>query len=150
MEHDGNAPVEGRGRTGPGRLEVPLRITKTGKGTLELQWQKHAAGHWCLLSEADPNGMGSRYGVFIIWREGDSAKVSTVLYVGRGRLSAELAECRRSPLFSAAQLRVTWAEVADPHDLDGVATYLYQQLRPIWGEIMSSALPVPVNLPMTA
>jgi hypothetical protein len=150
MEHEGNAPVDGRGKAGPGRLEVPLRITKTGKGALELQWQKHAAGRWCLLGEADLNGMGSRYGVFIIWRNGDAAKVSAVLYVGRGRLSAELAECRRSPLFSAAQLRVTWAEVADPHDLDGVATYLYQQLRPIWGEIMSSALPVPVNLPMTA
>ena len=117
---------------------------------MELQWQKHAAGRWCLLDEADPNGMGTRYGVFIIWREGDAAKVSTVLYVGRGRLGAELAECRRSPLFSAPRLRVTWAQVEDQHDLDGVATYLYQQLRPIWGEIMSSALPVPVNLPLTA
>jgi hypothetical protein len=117
---------------------------------LELQWQKHAAGRWCLLGEADLNGMGSRYGVFIIWRNGDAAKVSAVLYVGRGRLRSELAECRRSPLFSAPRLQVTWAEVEDPHDVDGVATYLYQQLRPIWGEIMSSALPVPVNLPMTA
>ena len=117
---------------------------------MELHWQKDAAGHWCLLDEADLNGMGSRYGVFIIWRNGDAAKVSAVLYVGRGRLSAELAECRRSPLFSAPRLRVTWAEVAEPHDLDGVATYLYQQLRPIWGEIMTSAHPVPVNLPMSA
>ena len=150
MEHDGKAPVEGRGKTGPGRLEVPLRITKTGKAPLELQWQKHAAGHWCLLGEADLNGMGNRYGVFIIWRNGDAAKVSAVLYVGRGRLRSELAECRRSPLFSAPRLLVTWAEVEDPHDLDGVATYLYLQLRPLWGEIMSSALPVPVNLPMTA
>ena len=150
MEHDGKGPVEGRGRTGPDRLEVPLRITKIGKGNVELQWQKHAAGHWCLLGEADLNGMGSRYGVFIIWRNGDAAKVSAVLYVGRGRLGSELAECRRSPLFSAPRLRVTWAEVVEPHDLDGIATYLYQQLRPIWGEIMSSALPVPVNLPMTA
>jgi len=35
-------------------------------------------------------------------------------------------------------------------DLDGVATHLYQQLRPIWGEIMWSATPRPVNLPSTA
>jgi hypothetical protein len=117
---------------------------------LELQWQKHAAGHWCLLSEADLNAMNGRYGVFIIWRDGDAAKVSAVLYVGRGRLKAELAECRRSPLFSAPRLRVTWAEVEDPQDLEGVATYLYQQLRPIWGEILSSALPLRVNLPKTA
>jgi hypothetical protein len=117
---------------------------------LELQWQKHAAGHWCLLSEADLDGVGSRYGVFIVWRDGDAVKVSTVLYVGRGRLKSELAACRKSPLFSAPRLRVTWAEIEDTHDLDGVATYLYQQLRPIWGEIMTSAFPVPVNVPMTA
>jgi hypothetical protein len=83
---------------------------------LELQWQKHAAGRWYLLGEADLNGMGSRYGVFIIWRTGDAAKVSAVLYVGRGRLRSELAECRRSPLFSAPRLQVTWAEVEDPRD----------------------------------
>jgi hypothetical protein len=116
---------------------------------LELQWQKHAAGNWCLLDEADLNGMGNRYGVFIIWRDGGSDKVSTVLYVGRGRLKVEIAECRRSPLFNAPRLRVTWAEVGNPHDLDGIATYLYQHLRPIWGEILSSAFPVPVNLPLT-
>ena len=150
MERDGKTPVEGRGGTGPGRLDVPLRITKTGKGNLELQWQKQAAGDWCLLGDADLNALGNRYGVFIIWRNGDAAKVSAVLYVGRGRLKSELAECRRSPLFSAPKLRVTWAEVEDPHDLEGVATYLYQQLRPIWGEIMSASLPVPVNLPATA
>ena len=117
---------------------------------MELQWQKHPAGHWSLLGEADLNGLGSSRGVFIIWRNGGAAKVSAVLYVGRGRLKAELAECRRSPLFSAPLLRVTWAEVENPHDLDGIATYLYQQLRPIWGEILSSEQPVAVNLPATA
>lgn len=150
MERNGLPPVEGRGNTSPGRLDEPLRITKIGKGSLELKWQKHPAGDWCQLGEADLNGLGNRYGVFIIWRNGDAAKVSAVLYVGRGRLKSELAECRRSPLFSAPRLRVTWADVEDPHDLDGVATYLYQQLRPIWGEIMSAAHPVPVNLPATA
>ena len=149
MEREGIPPAEGRVAKDLG-LEVPLRIAKTGKGTLELHWQKRAAGDWWLLDEADLNGLGDRYGVFIIWRNGDAAKVSAVLYVGRGRLKSELAECRRSPLFSAPRLRVTWAEVEDPNTLDGIATYLYLQLRPLWGEIMSSSLPVPVNLPATA
>ena len=116
---------------------------------MDLRWQKHAVGDWCPLDEADLNGLGNGYGVFIIWRNGDATRVSTVLYVGRGRLKSQLAECRRSPLFSSSHLRVTWAEVEHPADLDGIATYLYQHLRPVWGEIMSSALPVPVNLPLT-
>lgn len=117
---------------------------------MDLRWQKHPAGHWHALAEADLKGLGDAYGVFIIWRNGEAAMVSTVLYVGRGRLKSELAECRRSPLFSSPHVRVTWAEVEHPEDLDGIATYLYQHLRPIWGEIMSSAHPVPVNLPLTA
>jgi hypothetical protein len=150
MERDGSAPAERRGTSGPERLGVPLPITKTGKESVNLLWHKHETGHWLPLGEVDVNGLGSAYGVFIIWRNGQSAKVSTVLYVGRGRLKSELAECRRSPLFCSAHLRVTWAVVDSPDDLDGIATYLYQRLRPIWGEIMSSALPVPVNLPLTA
>jgi hypothetical protein len=127
-----------------------LPITKTRNESVNLQWHKHAAGHWCPLGEVDLNGLGSVYGVFVIWRNGQAAKVSSVLYVGRGRLKTELAECRRSPLFCSPHLRTTWAVVEHPADVDGIATYLYQHLRPIWGEIMSSALPVPVNLPLTA
>ena len=117
---------------------------------MELEWHKHAAGHWYLLGEMDLNALANRYGVFIVWRDGDAAKMSAVLYVGRGGLRAELAECRRSPLFSSSRLRVTWAEIERPDELDGIATYLYRHLRPMWGEIMSSAVPVPVNLPLTA
>jgi len=116
---------------------------------LELQWHKGAAGQWCLLDETDLQTLGDRYGVFVIWRNGNAARISAVLYVGRGRLKSEIAECRRSPLFSSPQLHLTWAEV-ETYEIDGVATYLYQQLRPIWGEILSSALPVPVNLPLSA
>ena len=148
MERIGIPPVEGRG-DGSERLDAPLRITKTGKAVLELQWHKEAAGQWCLLDETDLQTLGDRYGVFVIWRNGNAARISAVLYVGRGRLKSEIAECRRSPLFSSPLLHVTWAEV-EAHDIDGVATYLYQQLRPIWGEILSSALPVPVNLPLSA
>jgi hypothetical protein len=35
--------------------------------------------------------------------------------------------------------------------VDGVAAFLYQQLRPLWGEVLrSAAAPRPVNLPLTA
>ena len=117
---------------------------------MELQWQKHWAGDWCLLDDVDPKTLGGHYGVFIIWRHGDESRISTVLYIGYGHLKSELAGCRGSPLFRSPRLCVTWADVDRLSDLDGVATYLYQQLRPIWGEIMWSATPRPVNLPLTA
>lgn len=132
------------------RPDPRLQIAKTENKALQLQWHKHSSGHWCLLDDVDLSELGSRYGVFVIWRNGAAAKMSAVMYVGRGSLKSELAQCRRSPLFTAPRLRVTWADVHDPRALDGVATYLYQKLRPIWGEIMSSTNPLPVNLPLTA
>jgi hypothetical protein len=76
--------------------------------------------------------------------------MAPVLYVGRGFLPREIADCRRDPLFRAEQaLHVTWASL-DPRDVDGVAAYLYDRLRPLWGEAVPSAQPMPVNLPLTA
>jgi hypothetical protein len=37
----------------------------------------------------------------------------------------------------------------DPGDVDGVAAYLYDRLRPLWGEVVPSAKAMPVNLPVT-
>jgi hypothetical protein len=72
------------------------------------------------------------------------------MYVGRGHLSYEIAKCRRDPLFHGhPELRVTWATVDDSRTIDAVAAYLYQHLRPIWGEAVF-APPLPVNLPLTA
>ena len=88
--------------------------------------------------------------MFVVWRPGEEGRASVVLYVGRGALRPEINRCRRDPVIgSSPELRITWAEV-DPRDADGVAAYLYQQLRPLWGEV---PLPVPaqrVNLPLTA
>ena len=45
--------------------------------------------------------------------------------------------------------RVTWATVDDTETLDPIGAYLYQQLRPMWGEVVPFVTPVPVNLPIT-
>ena len=126
--------------------------TKHGSGVggiVQLQWHKRADTEWCLLQEVDVALIDS-YGVFVVWRPGDKGHASVVLYVGRGALWPEIERCRRDPVIgSSAGLRITWAKV-DPRAVDGVAAYLYQQLRPLWGEV---PLPVPaqrVNLPLTA
>lgn len=117
---------------------------------LQLQWFKCVGAEWCLLDEIDVAAIDA-HGVFVVWRPGDLGRASVVLYVGRGQLRQQLEAARRDPIMRAgAALRVTWATV-DPRDADGVSAYLYQQLRPLWGEVpRSPAAPQPVNLPLTA
>ena len=67
--------------------------------------------------------------------------MSGVLYVGRGTLRQEIVDCRRHPVFKDSGLLVTWAKVDDTREMDSVAAYLYQRLRPIWGEVVPSAQP---------
>jgi hypothetical protein len=65
--------------------------------------------------------------------------MSGVLYVGRGTLRQEIVDCRRHPVFKDPRLLVTCARVDDAREIDSVAAYLYQRLRPIWGEVVPSA-----------
>ncbi len=115
---------------------------------MQLQWNKCAGGEWCLLAEVDLRELDA-HGVFVVWRPGNGC-ASAVLYVGRGTLREKIAACRRDPVLGrSVGSRVTWAKV-DPRDVDRVAAFLYQQLRPLWGEVPRPAPPQPVNLPLTA
>jgi hypothetical protein len=92
---------------------------------------------------------GVAHGVFVIWRSA-WRPASVVLYVGRGFLRRELADCRRDPLFRFEPgLHVTWAGV-DIGEVDGVAAYLCEKLRPVWGELVPRVPQMAVNLPLTA
>lgn len=116
---------------------------------MQLHWYKNRDGDWCRLEETEHASV-EQYGVFIVWRSGDSGRPSAVLYVGRGSLRQEISQFRRGPaIVGSRDLRITWAKV-DPRDVDGVAAYLYQQLRPLWGEVLSEVPAQPVNLPLTA
>jgi hypothetical protein len=115
---------------------------------LQLQWMKGAGADWCLLEEVDVAAVDD-HGVFVVWRPGDIARAPAVLYVGRGPLRQKIEDCRRDPIMGGSPgLRITWARV-DPRDVDAVAAYLYQQLRPLWGEVLREEAPQPVNLPLT-
>jgi hypothetical protein len=120
---------------------------------VQLQWQKSPAGEACVLDQLDLDSVGEAdapHGVFVIWRSGLATKSSVVLYVGRGILRKELADCCRDPLIRGELgLLVTWASV-DLSSLDAVAAYLCEQLRPVWGEVVPAVQPLPVNLPVTA
>jgi hypothetical protein len=113
---------------------------------MQLSWSKCAGGEWCLLDKIDLTAVEG-YGVFAIWRNGDVAHMTVVLYVGRGALAQEIARCQRDPLFQTNDLRITWATVNDVRLIDGVVAYLYRELRPLWGEVAPWSDAVRVNLP---
>ena len=116
---------------------------------MQLQWFKGSAGEWCAFDAVDVERL-DQYGVFVIWRNGDAARLSSVLYVGRGALRQELERCQRDAVFrDARDLYVTWAKVDDLEVIDSVAAHLYKKLRPLWGEIVD-APPLRVNSPWAA
>jgi hypothetical protein len=116
---------------------------------LTLDWYKRVDGSWCPFDDVEPALLGG-HGVFVIWKNGSQARISAVLYVGRGSLRDEFARCRRDLLFHNGHgLYVTWSAVSS-HLLDPVAAYLYRQLRPLWGEVVPFASPLAVNLPLGA
>jgi hypothetical protein len=116
---------------------------------VQLEWFKGAGDKWPAFAAVDPNRLDD-HGVFVIWRNGNAAKVSTVLYVGRGPIRQEIARCQRDPVFRTSRdLCVTWAKVEDLDTIDSVAAYLYQRLRPLWGEIVLVP-PLAVNPPWAA
>jgi hypothetical protein len=126
-----------------------LQKLESGFALLQLQWSKTDDGHWWPFERVEPFRLDS-YGVFAIWRSGTSAEVSVVVYVGRGSLKDEFARCRREPVFRSAGLYVTWATVPDIRMLDSIASYVYRELRPVWGDVPPLVPPLAVNLPLTA
>lgn len=113
---------------------------------MQLSWFK-SAGDWCLLEQVD-SIPASDHGVFVIWQDGNLADDSAVLYVGKGPLAQEIVRCRCDPLFHNPDLRITWAAVHDVRLIDGIAAYLHQRLRPMWGEVITLSPPIAVNLPV--
>ena len=119
------------------------------RGRLRLQWYKCAGGEWCRLDEVGPHDIDD-YGVFVVWQPGGERRAPAVLYIGSGILRQEIAKYRRDHIAGGTpDQRLTWATV-DPLDADGVAAYLYQQLRPFWGEWPRLVAVRPVNLPQLA
>jgi hypothetical protein len=138
--------VVGRAST---RVLCELQKLESGVRGLQLQWSKAVDGSWWQFDQVQPTQLDP-YGVFVVWKNGGGVKVSAVLYVGRGSLKDEFARCRRDPAFRAAGVYVTWATVSDVRMLDSIAAYLYQHLRPMWGDVPPLVPPSPVNLPLSA
>jgi hypothetical protein len=115
---------------------------------VQVDWIKCGnGGNWCPLETLNLDSVGDVSGVYVIWHEGNPARV---VRVGQGkikdRLSAhrndnEILQYRRN-----GTLRVTWASVSS-NQRDGVERYLAQTWPPLVGDAFPYALPIAVNSP---
>ena len=116
---------------------------------MQVTWIKCGGdGHWCSLEDLNLDGIGDTAGVYIIWHEGNPARV---VRVGQGnpikdRLSAHRSDKEILAYNKKGTLRVTWAAVPLAQR-NGVEMYLADHWTPLVGDVFPDALPIAVNSP---
>ena len=122
-----------------------------GELRVYVDWVKCAGGLWCPFDYIDLSKIRA-HGVYVIWKpSGGTFRHSAVVRVGNGDIASRLAAHRMETAINrhGPDLLVTWAEVAGLFS-GGVEVYLAQQLRPLVGQRFPLAVPVEVNLPISA
>jgi hypothetical protein len=122
--------------------------------TYALEWASAAHDEWFHLESAPLDSIRA-WGVYVIWLpNGKPTRPGIVLRVGSGNIGIRLAIERVSAdydLVDRSRLRVTWATVADHHQLSpGIVRFLSESLHPSFLEFQRRSLAIPVNLPVTA
>ncbi len=115
--------------------------------TLSLKWLTCGDdGHWCSLENLNLDTVQAS-GVYIIWHEGDPARV---VRIGQGDVTDRLKKHRKNSSIlyynKFGTLRVTWASVP-ARQRDGVERYLADTFHPLDGDAFPAALPIAVNSP---
>lgn len=129
-------------------------VAQLSEGTLQMaiqvKWFKCGDdGHYCDLKNLDLAKV-IEMGVYIIWHEGDPARV---VRIGQGDVGARLAVHRKDAEILAyakkGTLRVTWAAVPAAQR-DGVERHLADQWPPLVGDAFPDVAPLAVNSPFAA
>ena len=113
-----------------------------------VNWTKCGnGGNWCPLETLNLDTVGDVSGVYIIWHEGNPARV---VRVGQGNIKDRLCAHRKDKAIVAYRasgiLRVTWAYVAWGQ-MDGVERHLANYWHPLVGDAFPDVLPIAVNSP---
>jgi hypothetical protein len=116
---------------------------------MQVTWMKCGDdNHWCSLENLNLDNLGDTAGVYIIWHEGNPARV---VRVGQGnpikdRLSAHRNDMQILAYKAIGRLRVTWASV--PYrERDGVEKYLADTWCPLVGDAFPDVDAIAVNSP---
>lgn len=104
---------------------------------------------WCALLRVDTSSISASQGVYVIWHggtEADTILVGQAFFETIGEAIERHRTDDRILAYRERGLYVTWAEVKDADDLDGLEKYLSERLEPLLAR-SSAADPVPANLP---
>jgi hypothetical protein len=115
---------------------------------MQVTWKKCGDdSHWCSLENLDLESVGDVGGVYVIWHEGNPARV---VRIGQGKIKDRLGAHRIDAEILAYRawgtLRVTWAAVSSSQR-DGVERYLSERYPPLVGDAFPDVLPIAVNSP---
>ena len=115
---------------------------------MNVHWYTCPNDTWCKLHKVNLSGtpFNVMTGVYVIWHGGNNPRT---VRVGQGSIKDRIEAHRTDPevqVYNHLGLYVTWARVP-ANSLNGVETFLAQELDPIVGQRYPNVYPIQVNLP---
>lgn len=114
---------------------------------MNIIWRRCVLSSKCRLNKLNLSNQyfDNLVGVYVIWRTNNENKT---ICVGSGIIRDKLNEMKLNAEVQnfGSDLFVTWADVPTV-SLDGVLTFLYEQLKPVVNFVNPGLEPITVNLP---
>lgn len=114
---------------------------------LQLSWVKSLDGKWLNLTKLDLTHVHAT-GVYMIWHGGENPHIVRIGHGNiAGRLTAHLLNHQIMRYVSEGPMMVTWAEVPDQTQREGVAHYLSRQFSPLVKDRTPDVMPLAARSP---
>lgn len=114
---------------------------------MQLSWMKSIDGKWLNLSHLDLTHIHAT-GVYMIWHGGENPRIVRIGHGNiAGRLTAHKLNHQIMRYLTDGPLMVTWCELGDPVQREGVAHYLAKQFTPLVKDRPSDVMPMAARSP---
>lgn len=128
-----------------------MLIMNGAKGVIRtmqrLLWAKSIDNKWLNLSNLDLTNLHAT-GVYIIWHGGENPRI---VRLGQGNIAARLAAHRLNHQImryvESGPMMVTWAEIDDQAQRDGIEAYLVKQFTPLIKDKVPEVRPIQASSP---
>ena len=113
----------------------------------KLLWAKSIDNKWLNLSNLDLTNLHAT-GVYMIWHGGENPRI---VRIGQGNIAARLAAHRLNHqimrFVERGPMMVTWAEIDNQAQRDGIEVYLVNQFTPLIKDKIPEVAPLQANSP---